>query len=75
MLSAYALGLGVPFLLAALFIDRAARFTSRLRRFGAALQIVGGLVMVTAGVAMMTGRMSQFALWILDTFPVLGKIG
>ncbi len=75
MLSAYALGLGVPFLLAALFIDRAARLTSRLRRFGAALQTVGGLIMVAIGLAMMTGRMSQFALWILDTFPALGKIG
>lgn len=75
LLTAYALGLGVPFLLAALFIDRAARITSRLRRFGAALQTVGGLVMVAVGIAMMTGRMSVFALWILDTFPALGRIG
>ena len=75
LLTAYALGLGVPFLLAALFIDRAARITSRLRRFGAALQAVGGLVMVAVGIAMMTGRMSVFALWILDTFPALGRIG
>jgi len=75
LLTAYALGLGVPFLLAALFIDRAARITSRLRRFGAALQTVGGLVMVAVGIAMMTGRMSVFALWLLDTFPALGRIG
>ncbi len=75
LLSAYALGLGVPFLLAALFIDRAARLTRRLRRFGAALQVVGGLVMVAVGVAMITGRMSAMSLWLLDTFPALGRIG
>ncbi|HEX6297673.1 MAG TPA: cytochrome c biogenesis protein CcdA [Burkholderiales bacterium] len=75
LLSAYALGLGVPFLLAALFIDRAARLTGRLRRFGAGLQTFGGLVMVAVGVAMITGRMTAFSLWILDTFPALGRIG
>ena len=75
LLSAYALGLGVPFLLAAFFIDRAARFTNRLRRFGAVLQTVGGLVMVAIGVAMMTGRMTVLAFWLLQTFPVFGRIG
>jgi cytochrome c-type biogenesis protein len=75
LLSAYALGLGVPFLVAAFFVDRAARVTSRLRRFGAAMQTVGGLVMVVIGVAMMTGRMSVFAFWLLKTFPVFQRIG
>ncbi|HSA88761.1 MAG TPA: cytochrome c biogenesis protein CcdA [Burkholderiales bacterium] len=75
LLSAYALGLGVPFLAAALFIDRAARLTSRLRRFGAGLQVLGGLVMVGLGVAMITDRMTSFSLWLLDTFPALGRIG
>ena len=75
LLAAYALGLGVPFLIAAFFVDRAARVTARLRRFGAALQIVGGLVMVVIGVAMMTGRMTVFAFWLLKTFPVFQRIG
>ena len=75
LLSAYALGLGVPFLAAALFIDRAARLTGRLRRFGAGLQVVGGLVMVAIGVAMITGRMTALSLWLLETFPALGRIG
>lgn len=75
LLSAYALGLGLPFLLAAWFIDSAGRFTLRLRRFGAALQVAGGLVMVLIGVAIMTGRIGVFALWLLGTFPALGRIG
>lgn len=75
LLSAYALGLGVPFLIAAFFVDRAARVTSRLRRLGAALQTVGGIVMVVIGVAMMTGRMTVFAFWLLKTFPVFQRIG
>ena len=65
----------MPFLLAALFVDRAARLLERLRSFGAALQIVGGVVLVALGVAMVTGRLTEFSLWILQTFPVLGRIG
>lgn len=75
LLAAYALGLGVPFLAAALFADSAARGLRRLRGFGAALQIGGGLIMVVLGIAMITGRLSTFSLWLLDTFPVLGTIG
>lgn len=75
LLSAYALGLGVPFLLAALFVDRAAKVLGRLRGFGAALQIGGGLVLVAFGVAMITGWVSVFAIWLLDAVPALGRLG
>lgn len=75
LLSAYALGLGVPFLATALFIDRAARLTGRLRRVGAGLQVAGGLVMVALGLAMITDRMTALSLWLLETFPALSRIG
>jgi cytochrome c-type biogenesis protein len=75
LLGAYSLGLGVPFLLTSLFVDRAAAALGRLRRLGAAVRIGGGLVLVAMGVAMITGRLSLFSLWLLDTFPFLGTIG
>lgn len=75
LLSAYAMGLGVPFLLAALFADRAARILGRLRGLGAALQIGGGLVLVAFGVAMITGWVSVMAIRLLDAVPALGRLG
>ncbi len=75
LLSAYALGLGVPFLLAALFADRAAKMLRKLRGFGAALQIGGGVVLVAFGVAMITGWVSVISIWMLDAVPALGKLG
>lgn len=75
LLAAYALGLGVPFLLAALFADRAARVLGKLRGLGAALQIGGGLVLVAFGIAMMAGWISAIAIWLLDAFPALGRLG
>ncbi len=75
LLSAYSLGLGVPFLATALFIDRAAGVLGRLRGFGAALQIGGGVVMVVLGIAMVTGQLAVFSVWLLNAFPALGRIG
>lgn len=65
----------MPFLLAALFVDRAARLTLRLRGFGAGLQIAGGLVLIALGTAMIADRMTALSLWLLDTFPSLGGLG
>jgi cytochrome c-type biogenesis protein len=75
LLGAYALGLGVPFLAAAAFVDRAASITRRLRRFGAGLQLAGGLVMVALGLLMVTDRLTAVSLWLLQTFPSLRGIG
>jgi len=75
LLGAYALGLGVPFLAAALFLDRAAPALRRMRRVGVALQLVGGVVLIAFGLAMMTGYVSVIAYWMLDAFPALGRIG
>jgi cytochrome c-type biogenesis protein len=75
LLSAYSLGLGLPFLLTALFIGRATRLFSGLRRIGAGLQIGGGIVLVALGVAMLTGELTVFSRWLLDTVPALGRIG
>jgi len=31
--------------------------------------------MIVMGVAMMTGQLSALSYWMLDAFPVLGRIG
>jgi cytochrome c-type biogenesis protein len=75
LLAIYSLGLGVPFLLAALFTDALARRLKHVGRVGRWLQVVAGGAMVLMGLAMVTGQMSVMAYWFLDTFPILAKIG
>lgn len=75
LLAAYALGLGVPFVLAAVFMRELVGRLKWLRHAGRPLQIVAGAVMVLMGVAIMTGKLSEFSYWLLDRFPVLGQIG
>jgi cytochrome c-type biogenesis protein len=75
LLATYAAGLGVPFLLTALFTRELAGRLRALRRFGAVLQIVGGVILVLMGIAMLTGQLSRFGFWLLDTFPAFQRIG
>ena len=75
LLAVYSLGLGVPFLLAAFAIEPFAAFLARFKRhLGLVEQAMGGLLVLT-GIAFLTGTVGQVSFWLLDTFPVLGKIG
>lgn len=75
LLSIYSLGLGLPFLLAAVLTERILRRVTRLGRIGRSLQVAAGGVMVVMGLAMITGRLSAFSFWLLETFPVFARIG
>ena len=75
LLAIYSLGLGVPFLLAAVFTGALAARLKTFGRLGRILRTLAGAVMILMGVAMMTGYLSSFAFWLLETFPLLSTIG
>jgi cytochrome c-type biogenesis protein len=63
LLSAYSLGMAVPFLLAALGIGRASGLLRRHTRAIRVVSIAAGMVMVVIGVMLVTGtlgRLSQY---------------
>lgn len=74
-LAIYSLGLGVPFLLAALFTDGLARRLKAMRRVGRLLQPAAGAIVVAMALAMITGQMSTFSFWLLEQFPIFTRIG
>lgn len=75
LLAIYALGLGVPFLLAAIFITRAVGMMGRMRRHMGLIEKLMGLVLMVVGVALLTGGFSRLSYWLLEVFPILGKLG
>lgn len=75
LLGVYAVGLGIPFLLAALFLDRATGLMNRIKPHMRRIEQAMGLLLIVVGVALMTGAFSAFSWWLLETFPVLGTIG
>ena len=60
----YALGLGLPFLLFAVLVDRAARISSVLRRHARRVEVVGGALLVAVGVAQLTGTWGWLVEWL-----------
>lgn len=75
LLAAYSLGLGIPFLVAALFSGAFMRFLGRFRvHLGRVEQAIGALL-VLAGIFFLTGGVQTVAFWLLETFPVLGRLG
>ncbi len=75
LLGIYALGLGIPFLLAAVFLNRAMGVMNRLKRhMGLIEKIMGGLLVVV-GLMLVTGAFSSLSWWLLETFPALAALG
>jgi cytochrome c-type biogenesis protein len=60
----YALGLGIPFLLAGLAYERATRAFAWLRRHQTLLMRIGGLMLVLVGLAMVTGWYDWAVQWL-----------
>ncbi|MGY6534002.1 MAG: cytochrome c biogenesis CcdA family protein [Pararhodobacter sp.] len=75
LLGVYALGLGVPFLLAALFIGRSMALMMRLRPWLGMIEKSMGLLLILVGIALITGAMADFSFWLLETFPLFERLG
>lgn len=75
LLGIYAAGLGIPFLLAAMFITRAMGLMNRLKPHMKMIERVMGGLLVLVGLALLTGAFTWFSYWLLETFPALGLIG
>ncbi|MFQ5623068.1 MAG: cytochrome c biogenesis CcdA family protein [Paracoccaceae bacterium] len=75
LLGVYALGLGLPFLLAAVFMSRAVDLMQRFRRHLGTVEKLMGAFLVFVGAMLLTGAFSSFSFWLLETFPALARIG
>ena len=69
LLLAYSLGLGLPFLLAALLVDRFIGWFQRYRRFIPLVNRIAGIVLVVVGVLLLTGYFSLLATWLQQLTP------
>ncbi|MBP6818411.1 MAG: cytochrome c biogenesis protein CcdA [Ferrovibrio sp.] len=75
LLATYALGLGIPFLLAALAMKPFMRFMQRFRRHMRKVEIAAGALLVTTGVLIFTNSLGQFSYFLLETFPWFATLG
>jgi cytochrome c-type biogenesis protein len=74
LLLVYSLGLGIPFILAAVAIGPFLGFLKRFRRHLGRVEKVMGLLLVVTGILVLTGFLNTFGTWVLDNVPALGRI-
>lgn len=74
LLFAYSLGLGVPFVLAAIAIRPFMAFMQRFKSHLGRVEQAMGIMLVIAGLLILTGSLNAFGQWLLETFPVLSDI-
>ena len=75
LLAIYSLGLGIPFLAAAFAVEPFAKFLTRFRAYLPMVEKTMGALLVLTGIAFLTGFITDASYWLLEMFPVLGKIG
>jgi cytochrome c-type biogenesis protein len=75
LLAAYAGGIGVPFIVAALFAQLFLKFMARFRRHIVWVERVLGALLVATGILFLTGGINDVGNWLLETFPQFGQVG
>lgn len=75
LLAAYALGLGIPFLLVAAFFPGMTGLMAWMRRHMERIERIMGLLLWTVGLLMLTGQFTDFSWWLNEQFPVLQTFG
>jgi cytochrome c-type biogenesis protein len=75
LLFVYSLGLGIPFVVAAIAIRPFLSTMQRFKRHLATVEkMLGGLLVLT-GILFFTDAMTLISTWMLELFPGLAKIG
>jgi len=75
LLAVYAVGLGLPFLLAAVFIERSMGLMARLKPHMKLIERVMGLLLVVVGLMLITGIFTDMSWFLLEKLPFLGNLG
>lgn len=74
LLFVYSLGLGIPFILAAIAIRPFLSFMHRFRKHLGTVEKVMGVLLVITGIMFLSGSMNWLGQWMIETFPGLAQI-
>ncbi|MGH9314196.1 MAG: cytochrome c biogenesis CcdA family protein [Vicinamibacterales bacterium] len=69
LLAIYSLGLGIPFLLTAVAVDRFFAVTASIRRYYHAIEVASGALLVAIGVLIFTNQFTIIARYLEPYFP------
>jgi cytochrome c-type biogenesis protein len=74
LLAVYSLGLGLPFILASLFISFFSKLIKRLNRHLNIVSIISGVLLIVLGIIFVTDSMTKILSFLSVYLPLLNKI-
>ncbi len=75
LMAIYAAGLGIPFILAAVFIQRSMGLMNWMKRYMDRIERIMGILLYTVGLLLLTGGFAEFSRWLIEKFPALAAVG
>jgi cytochrome c-type biogenesis protein len=75
LLAVYSAGMGIPFIIAALFAGPFIGWAGRFRKQMHRVEMAMGIILIITGILFITGQIATLANWLLETFPVFSKTG
>ena len=75
LLSAYSLGLAIPFIISGILIEKFLLFSKSFKKYISVVTKTGGAVLLLTGVAILSGHLQILGFFILEYFPSLNNLG
>ena len=75
LLSFYSLGLGIPFIISGILIDKFLLFSKGFKKYTSTITKAGGVILLLTGIAILTGQLQVLGFFLLEYFPLLENIG
>lgn len=75
LLGFYSLGIGVPFMLAALFVGPFLKWAAKFKQHMGKVEKAMGILLIVTGIAFVSGWMSLVSQKLIEWFPALTTIG
>ena len=75
LLSFYSLGLGIPFVISGILINKFLFFSKSFKKYMPVVNKTGGLLLLLTGIAILTNKLQVLGFFILEYFPILGTFG
>ncbi len=75
LLGVYAMGLGLPFVLVAVFINRSMQAINWVRPYMRRIEIGIGVLLLITGLMLLSGTFSAISYWLLENIPILASVG
>jgi cytochrome c-type biogenesis protein len=75
LLGAYSLGLGIPFVVSAVLVDRIEPALRRSRRLMPWINRIAGVLLIVFGLLLATGTWTRLNAWLIELAPGLARFG